>query len=107
LAKIDIKKLAVGWCDLNKKWCLLNCYPKAVADSRKLGFNHLCGFCLFHFTSQRNSIFNSEGNVTKTKYRQNNIRTRRRMHLCMQDHQIGPKIVGFAKADMARLPIKF
>jgi hypothetical protein len=26
------------------------------------------------------------------------------MHLCMQDDQIGPKIVGFATANMARLP---
>jgi hypothetical protein len=28
----------------------------------------------------------------------------RRMHLCMQDDQIGEKIVGLAPADMARLP---
>jgi hypothetical protein len=33
-----------------------------------------------------------------------NLRTRRRMHLCMQDDQICPKILGFAPADLARLP---
>jgi hypothetical protein len=33
-----------------------------------------------------------------------NLRTRRRMHLCMQDNQTGPKIMGLAPADMARLP---
>jgi hypothetical protein len=33
-----------------------------------------------------------------------NLRTRRRMHLCMQDNQIGLKFMGFAPADMARLP---
>jgi hypothetical protein len=37
-----------------------------------------------------------------------NLRTKRKMHLCMQDDQIGPKIVGIAPADMARyfLPTK-
>jgi hypothetical protein len=34
-----------------------------------------------------------------------NLRTRRRRHyVCMQDDQIGPKIVGLAPADMAKLP---
>jgi hypothetical protein len=33
-----------------------------------------------------------------------NLRTGRRMHFCMQDDQSGPKIVGLAPADMARLP---
>jgi hypothetical protein len=33
-----------------------------------------------------------------------NLRTRFRMHFCMQDDQIGQKIVGLAPADMARLP---
>jgi hypothetical protein len=32
------------------------------------------------------------------------LRTRRRLHICMQDDQIGPKIVGLAPADRARLP---
>jgi hypothetical protein len=30
-----------------------------------------------------------------------NLRTRRKMHLCMQDNQIGPKIMGLAPADVA------
>jgi hypothetical protein len=33
-----------------------------------------------------------------------NLWTKRRMHLCMQDDQIGPKIIGLAPADTARLP---
>jgi hypothetical protein len=33
-----------------------------------------------------------------------NLRARRRMHLCMQDDQIGWKFMGFAPADMATLP---
>jgi hypothetical protein len=33
-----------------------------------------------------------------------NPRTRRRMYLCMLDNQIGQKFMGFAPADMARLP---
>jgi hypothetical protein len=33
-----------------------------------------------------------------------NIRTRRRMHLCMQDNQIGQIFMGLAQADMASLP---
>jgi hypothetical protein len=32
-----------------------------------------------------------------------NLSTRRIMHLFMQDDQIGPKIVGIAPADVARL----
>jgi hypothetical protein len=32
------------------------------------------------------------------------LRTRRRMHLRMQDNQMGPKFVRLAPADMARLP---
>jgi hypothetical protein len=32
------------------------------------------------------------------------LRTRRRMHLCMQDNQIGRKFKGLAPADKARLP---
>jgi hypothetical protein len=33
-----------------------------------------------------------------------NLRTGRRMHVYMQDDQIGPITVGVAPADMARLP---
>jgi hypothetical protein len=36
--------------------------------------------------------------------RHRNLRTRRRMHLCMQDDQISPKIVGSAPADMLIQP---
>jgi hypothetical protein len=32
-----------------------------------------------------------------------NLRTGRRRHLCMQDDQIGPKIVGLAAAEIAIL----
>jgi hypothetical protein len=33
-----------------------------------------------------------------------NRRTIRRMHLCMQDDRINQKFIGFAPADLARLP---
>jgi hypothetical protein len=33
-----------------------------------------------------------------------NLRTKRRMHLCIQDDQIGRKFMGLAPADMASLP---
>jgi hypothetical protein len=42
--------------------------------------------------------------LTEIRLTNRNLRTRRIMHLCMQDDQIGPKIIGLAPADMARLP---
>jgi hypothetical protein len=38
------------------------------------------------------------------RLRHRNLRTRRRMHFCMPDNPIGPKYMGWAPADMARLP---
>jgi hypothetical protein len=40
----------------------------------------------------------------KAGHSHRNLRTRRRMHLCMQDNQIGQKFMWLAPADMARLP---
>jgi hypothetical protein len=45
-----------------------------------------------------------EPELTETGFKHRNLRTRRIMHLCIQDDQIVQKFLGLASADMARLP---
>jgi hypothetical protein len=50
------------------------------------------------------SVCSLDRNLFSSCCNHRNLRTRRRMHLCMQDYKIAWKFTGLAPADTARLP---
>jgi hypothetical protein len=103
-------------CDTSGTDSTPNCKKLFRKSTRALkGLNHFAKpavFCKFeqrvsaslYVPTHRSFVQYFLVHLSRARVTHRNLRTSRRMHLCMQDDQIGRKFMWLAPADMARLP---